>query len=80
MGFSQRLDDAVVRIRVSGRFQRVNQEGLRSRGVEMVASRRFGSLAMSGNFTAQSSDLLEPSATLDHPENLPEFMVSFAPN
>ena len=34
----------------------------------MVASRRFGALAMSGNFTAQSSDLLEPSAALDHPE------------
>ena len=29
---------------------------------------------MSGNFTAQSSDLLEPSAALGHPENLPEIM------
>ncbi len=73
VGFSQRLDDAVVRIRVSGRFKRVNQEGLRARGVELVASRHFGVLATGANVTLQRAELLDPSAALENPENLPEF-------
>lgn len=71
VGFAQRLADAVVRVRESGRFRRVNQEGLRSRGLEFVGTRRFGHLSLGANLTAQSSELLDPSASLDRPENLP---------
>jgi iron complex outermembrane receptor protein len=74
--FAQRLDDAVVRIREGGRFKRVNQEGLRSRGVELIGSRRFGDFSLGANFTAQSAELLDPGAALDHPENLPELSGS----
>ncbi len=72
VGFTQRLDDAVVRIREGGRFRRVNQEGLRTRGVEVIASRRIGDLSLGGNLTAQSAELLDPGAALERPENLPE--------
>lgn len=72
VGFTQRLSDAVVRIRVSGRFQRVNQEGLRSSGLELVATRRFGDLSVGGNLTVQNSELVDPSAPTDQPENLPD--------
>lgn len=72
VAFVQRLEDAVVRIRESGRFKRVNQKGLRSRGVELVGSRRFGDLALGADLTLQAADLLDPSAQLEHPENLPE--------
>ncbi|MCC6350705.1 MAG: TonB-dependent receptor [Candidatus Eisenbacteria bacterium] len=72
VAFTQRLSDAVVRIRESGRFKRVNQEGLKSRGVELIGSRRFGGLSLGADFTAQTADLLDPSAQLEHPENLPE--------
>lgn len=72
VGFVQRLDDAVVRIRVSGLFKRVNQEGLRSRGVEVTGNGRFGPLALDADLTAQAADLLDPTAALAHPENVPE--------
>lgn len=76
VAFAQRLDDAVVRIRESGRFKRVNQEGLRSRGVELIGSRRFGEFSLGANFTAQSSELLDTGAALAQPENLPELSGS----
>lgn len=72
-GFHQRLSDAVVRIRVGRLYRRVNQEGLRSTGVEVVGSRTIGPLSFSGDLVAQSVDLLDPSAALEHPENLPEW-------
>lgn len=72
VGFAQRLSDAVVRIRTSGLFQRVNQDGLRSRGVELVASRRFGDLSLGGHLTVQSSEYVDPAAATDSPENLPD--------
>lgn len=72
VGFHQQLDDAVVRIRVGPLFRRVNQEGLRSSGVEVVGSRSFGRLALSGDLEAKSVELLDPSAALERPENLPE--------
>lgn len=72
VGFAQRLDDAVVRIRQAGRFKRVNQEGLRTRGVEAVGSRRVGGVSLGGNLTVQKAELLDPSAALESPENLPE--------
>jgi iron complex outermembrane receptor protein len=72
VGFHQRLDDAVVRIRVGRLFRRVNQEGLRSTGAELVGSRRMGPWTVAGDLVAQSVDLLDPSAALERPENLPE--------
>jgi iron complex outermembrane recepter protein len=72
-GFHQRLNDAVVRIRVGSLYRRVNQEGLRSSGVEVVGSHAAGPLSLSGDLVAQSVDLLDPSAALEHPENLPEW-------
>lgn len=72
VGFAQRLSDAVVRIRVAGRFQRVNQEGLRSSGLEVVASRRFGDLSVGANITLQKSEFVDPDAATEQPENLPD--------
>lgn len=72
VAFAQRLDDAVVRIREGGLFKRVNQEGLRSRGLELIGSRRFGGLSLGASLVAQASELLDPGAALEHPENLPE--------
>jgi iron complex outermembrane receptor protein len=72
VGFAQRLEDAVVRIRQSGLFKRVNQEGLRTRGMELVGSRRFGRLSLGADLTVQTSEFVDPGATLENPENLPE--------
>jgi iron complex outermembrane receptor protein len=72
VGYLQRLHDAVVRIKVEGMYRRVNQEGLRSAGVELLGSRTVGRLTLGGNLVVQSVELLDPSAALEHPENLPE--------
>jgi iron complex outermembrane receptor protein len=72
VGYRQRLRDAVVRIRVGGLYRRVNQEGLRSTGVELLGSGTAGRLTLGGSLVAQRVDLLDPSAALEHPENLPE--------
>jgi iron complex outermembrane receptor protein len=75
VGFLQRLDDAVVRIREAGMFKRVNQDGQRSIGAEFVGSRRFGGLSLAANLTAQSVEFEDPDATLEHPENQPELVA-----
>ena len=72
VGFAERLSDAVVRIRVGSKYRRVNQEGIRSTGIELVGSRTVGSLTLAGNLVGQSVDVLDPDAGLEHPENLPE--------
>ncbi len=72
VGYRQRLSDAVVRIKVGSLYRRVNQEGIRSTGVELLGSRTIGWLTLGGNLVAQSVELLDPSAALEHPENLPE--------
>jgi iron complex outermembrane recepter protein len=74
VGYHQRLSDAVVRIltRPKGPYRRVNQEGLRSVGVELLGSRTVGRFTLDGSLVAQSVELLDPSAALEHPENLPE--------
>jgi iron complex outermembrane receptor protein len=57
VGFHQRLDDAITRQTVetpSGSlFQRVNQGEIRSTGVELLASGRFGDLGLAGDLTLQ---------------------------
>lgn len=72
-GFRQRLSDAVVRVRNGSLFRRVNEEGLRSTGAELVAARRFGPVAVSGSVTGQTVELLDRPPGMDHPENLPEW-------
>ena len=75
VGFHHRLSDAVVRIRPPGqRYQRVNQEGVRSAGVEVLASRAVGVLELSADVTGQGVRVLDPAAGLTRPENMPEWM------
>lgn len=75
IGFHHLLSDAVVRIRTtSGTFKRVNQEGIRSTGAEVLASHAFGRLELSGDFTAQHVEVLDPASGLEQPENMPELM------
>ena len=75
VGFYHMLADAVVRIRPPGqKFQRVNQEGIRSIGAELIASRSFGPLQVGGDLVAQEVEVLDPAAGLTRPENMPDFM------
>ena len=75
VGFHHRLSDAVVRIRPPGQnFQRVNQEGVRSIGVEVMTSRAFGLVELSADVVAQKVEVLDPDAGLERPENMPEVM------
>jgi iron complex outermembrane receptor protein len=75
IGFYHLLSDAVVRIRPPGQnFQRVNQEGIRSAGGELLASRAFGRFQLSGDLIVQDVEVLDPAAGLTRPENMPEVM------
>lgn len=76
VGFHHNLSDAVVRIRPPGQdFQRVNQKGIRSAGVEVLASRGFGGSSVSGDLVVQDVRVLDPAAGLTRPENMPEVMA-----
>ncbi len=75
VAFHHRLSDAVVRIRPPGQnFQRVNQEGIRSVGVEALASRAIGVFEVSADVIVQDVEVLDPDAGLTRPENMPEIM------
>ena len=75
VGFHHRLSDAVVRIRPPGQnFLRVNQEGIRSVGVEALGSRAIGPIELSADLIAQDVEVLDPAAGLTRPENMPELM------
>jgi iron complex outermembrane receptor protein len=77
VGFHHRLSDAVVRIRPPGQnFQRVNQEGVRSAGVEVLAARAFAAIEIGADVIVQDVKVLDPSAGLTRPENMPEIMGS----
>jgi len=77
VGFYHLLSDAVVRIRPPGQnFQRVNQEGIRSIGGELLASRAFGPFQLGGELVAQHVEVLDPSAGLTRPENMPSVMAA----
>lgn len=75
VAFYHDLSDAVVRIRPPGQnFQRVNQEGIRSVGVELLASHALGRIELSGDLIVQDVEVLDPAAGLARPENMPAVM------
>lgn len=77
VGFHHRLADAVVRIRPPGQnFRRVNQEGIRSVGAELLASQAAGALELSADAIVQDVAVLDPAAGLTRPENMPEVLAS----
>ena len=78
VGFRQLLEDAVVRITLPDRrFQRVNRNELDSKGIELIASQSFGSLALSGDLMLQDVELTDTEATVtNRPENLPEIFAN----
>jgi iron complex outermembrane receptor protein len=57
VGFYQSLADGIVRTSVSTpegkKYRRINQDKIRSRGLELLASGSFGPLGWSGDFTFQ---------------------------
>ncbi|MCJ7627534.1 MAG: TonB-dependent receptor, partial [Longimicrobiales bacterium] len=57
VGFYQTLSDGIVRASVSTpegkKYKRINQDKIRSKGVELLASGRVGSLGLSGDLTLQ---------------------------
>jgi outer membrane receptor protein involved in Fe transport len=52
----------------------VNQEGVRSAGVEVFASRAIGAWQLGADVTGQDVRVLDPAAGLARPENMPEWM------
>ncbi len=64
VGFYQVLSDGIVRSSVSTeegtKFKRVNQHKVRSRGLEILASGRTGSLGWSGDLTIQRARGITP--------------------
>lgn len=74
--FHNRLEDAVVRVRLAApdnRFQRINRDRLESTGLELLASRQWRRCAVTGHLTWQSVSLSDPAdGTSRQPENLPE--------
>jgi hypothetical protein len=75
VGFHHRLADAVVRVRPPGqKFQRVNREGVRSAGAEILVSLAFARVEVGGDLVVQDVAVLDPAAGLTRPENMPEVM------
>lgn len=74
VGFHHRLTGAIRQITVEdGRRQRVNADRLESTGIELLASRDFGPVALSGDLVLQTVELIDPESTEStEPENLPE--------
>jgi len=82
VGFRHQLKDAVVRITLPDRFFfRVNQNELKSTGVELFASQNFGRVGIIGDLTLQKVDLTNTTAnSTNEPENLPEILGSLHVN
>jgi iron complex outermembrane receptor protein len=74
VGFRQRLSGAIRRITLPDRRrQRINSHELNSSGVEILLTQNFGPLAVGGDLTLQSVELVDPATTTStRPENLPE--------
>jgi iron complex outermembrane receptor protein len=64
VGFHQRLEDGIVRSSVSTpqgqKFKRINQDEVRSSGLEILASASLGEFMMSGDITLQRVRGIDP--------------------
>jgi iron complex outermembrane receptor protein len=77
VAFHHRLDDAIVRITLPDRrYMRVNENELRTTGVEMLGSYRIGSVDVSGDVALQSAALITPTLRQGYMENQPEVFGS----
>jgi iron complex outermembrane recepter protein len=77
VAFQHRLDDAIVRITTPDlRFMRVNENRLRSRGLELLGSAVVGPVTVGGDVALQSAVLVSPLRPRGRPENQPAFFGS----
>jgi iron complex outermembrane recepter protein len=73
VAFRNQLDNAIVRIATpSGRFQRINEDAVRTDGVEILASWVSGPLMLGGDLTAQAVRRITSIPDGGRPENQPE--------
>lgn len=74
VGFHHDLSDAIRRVTFAdGRRRRVNSDELRSRGVELFASRDLGRVRFGGDARLQAVELVGPGGGPSRePENIPE--------
>jgi iron complex outermembrane receptor protein len=73
VAFHQRLDDAIVRVALPDqRFMRVNENQLRSTGIELLASMAWRTATFGVDVAWQSARLISPSARSGPPENQPQ--------
>jgi iron complex outermembrane recepter protein len=72
VAFQHRLDDAIVRTTLAdGRFVRINEQQVRSRGLELLASWASAPLALGADLTLQSARQFSAAALRPRPENQP---------
>lgn len=75
VGFRQQLSDVIVRVATEdGRFRRENRDQMRSTGVELLTSMRWGPTALSADVTLQDVTVLDPSTPSG--ERRPEYQPS----
>ncbi|HEX2167137.1 MAG TPA: TonB-dependent receptor, partial [Longimicrobiales bacterium] len=73
VAFRHRLRDVIVRIALpDGRFQRVNENEMRSTGLELLAGQAFGPVSVGGDLLWQSVELIQPGQSQGFLENQPE--------
>ncbi len=75
VAFHHRLDDAVVRVTLpDGRFRRVNRDGIRTTGIEMLAGWSRKALSLNADLTVQDVRVFDRTAsnTERRPEHQPE--------
>ena len=77
VGFHQRLQDGIVRTSVEtpegSRFQRVNQDAVRSTGLELLANTRFLGAVLTGDLTVQDVSGRDVDGTVVQLEYEPAF-------
>ncbi|HEX6694483.1 MAG TPA: TonB-dependent receptor [Longimicrobiales bacterium] len=73
VGFHHSLTDAIVRITLPDRrFMRVNENELRTTGVEVLGAYRLGRVDLSGDVSVQSAEFITPELRQGHMESQPE--------
>jgi len=74
VGFHHKLTDAIRRITLPDRKRmRVNSDELKSTGLEVLLTQTFGPVALEGDLTLQTVDLIDPGTSVStEPENMPE--------